>query len=420
VVITDDLDPMIKFASSADGCTAAGQTVTCPIGNMAVNEDKTITFEVEVVTLPGAGKVIPNLASIDGNEPNPDCTDDPNALCNSDDEETPQPEVDLGIKKSDGDAVIHKVGDEFTYTLEVTNAGPDNATGVVVTDPLDERLEFVSSDEGCAADGQDVSCLIGDLAAKETKTVHFKVKALKLPDPGKTIPNVATVSGNEPQPDCDAQHPDALCDSDDEETPGPTSDLGIKKDDGGFVIHTVGDQYRYTFTVTNKGPDDEPNAVVTDVLPEHLKYVTEGSDPACTADGQKVTCKVGLLKAGETQKGSIVVEVVKLPASGKQVHNVASIDGDNPNPDCKAPTPNALCNEDPEDTPYTPPTPPAPPGVHIPGTNATLPRTGASVLGLVAIGLTLIVAGGFFMVTRRRAGGLALARETSHPQGFDA
>jgi uncharacterized repeat protein (TIGR01451 family)/LPXTG-motif cell wall-anchored protein len=421
VVITDDLDPMIKFVSSTAGCTAAGQTVTCPIGNMAVDETKTVSFTVEVVELPGAGKVIPNLASIDGNEPNPDCDDDPTALCNEDEEETPQPEVDLGIVKSDGDAVIRNVGDEFTYTLEVTNAGPDDATGVVITDPLDPRLSFASSEDSCAVDetavqptdgpAQDVvKCLIGDLAAGETKTVSFKVNANELPAPGKTIPNVATVTGNEEQPDCDAEHPDALCDSDDEETPGPSSDLGITKDDGGFVIRKVGDRFTYTFTVTNKGPDDEPNAVLTDVLPAELKFVPPAKN--CTAEGQTVTCKIGAIKAGETLKGTIVVEVVKLPASGKQVHNVASIDGDNPNPDC----PEGLCNEDPEDTPYNPPSTPGP---RIPFTNTTLPRTGASVLGLTALGAVLVGAGALLMTQRRRAG-LALAKETSHPQGLDA
>jgi uncharacterized repeat protein (TIGR01451 family)/LPXTG-motif cell wall-anchored protein len=413
VTITDDLGPMIKFASSTAGCTAAGQAVTCPIGNLGVAETKTVSFNVEVVTLPGAGKTIPNLAAITGNEENPDCDDaHPDALCNTDDEETPQPEVDLGIKKSDGDAVIHKVGDEFEYTLEVTNAGPDAATGVTVTDPLDDRLAFVSSDDGCAASGQDVTCLIGDLAAGETKTVVFKVKALKLPDPGKTIPNVATVTGNEEQPDCDAEHPDALCDTDDEETPGPTSDLGITKDDGGHVIRKVGEQFAYTFTVTNKGPDDEPNAVLTDELPAELRFVPPAKN--CSADGQKVTCKIGAIKAGETLKGTIVVEVVKLPANGKQVHNVASIDGDNPNPDCKGATPKALCNEDPEDTPYQPPASPSTPT--IPGTS--LPRTGATVGGLTAVGLVLIGGGFALMTFRRRRSGLALEADTAHPLGL--
>jgi uncharacterized repeat protein (TIGR01451 family)/fimbrial isopeptide formation D2 family protein/LPXTG-motif cell wall-anchored protein len=416
VVITDPLDAKVKFVSSAAGCAASGQDVTCAIGNLAAGETKTVSFVVEVVTLPGVGKVIPNVAAIDGNEPNPDCDDaHPDALCNTDDEETPQPEVDLGITKSDGDAKIRKVGDEFTYTLEATNAGPDTATGVVITDPLDERLAFVSSDDGCAAEGQDVTCLIGDLAAGETKTVTFKVKALKLPDPGKTIPNVATITGNEPQPDCDDEHPNALCDTDDEETPGPTSDLGIKKNDGGHVIRKVGEKFTYTFTVTNKGPDDEPNAVLTDVLPAELRFVPPAKN--CTADGQTVTCKIGAIKAGETLKGTIVVEVVKLPAAGKQVHNVASIAGDNPNPDCKGSTPKALCNEDPEDTPYQPPAPPkAPAPPTIPGTS--LPRTGASVAGLTGLGLALLAGGAVLMASRRRRG-LALTHETAHPHALD-
>jgi uncharacterized repeat protein (TIGR01451 family)/LPXTG-motif cell wall-anchored protein len=413
VTMTDDLDPKIKFIESADGCTAIGQAVTCPVGNLASGATATRAFTVEVVTLPGAGKVIPNLAAITGNEENPDCDDShPDALCNTDDEETPQPEVDLGIVKSDNDVRATKVGQQFPYTLEVTNAGPDGATGVTITDPLREQIKFINGD-GCAAEGQDVTCLVGDLAAGETKTITLTVEVVQLPAAGKVIENVATVNGNEPQPDCDDEHPDALCDSDDEETPGPESDLGVIKDDKGHVIRTVGEEFDYTITATNNGPDDEPNAVVHDDLPDELRFVEPHRN--CTAEGQKVTCKLGELKAGQKVTGTLRVKVVKLPANGN-IHNVATITGDNPNPDCKAPTPKALCNEDPEDTPYTPP---ATPGVKVPFTSTTLPRTGASVLGLTALGALLIGSGALLMRGRRRAG-LALAQETSHPQGFDA
>jgi LPXTG-motif cell wall-anchored protein len=175
----------------------------------------------------------------------------------------------------------------------------------------------------------------------------------------------------------------------------------------------VGEEFDYTITATNNGPDDEPNAVVHDDLPDELRFVEPHRN--CTAEGQKVTCKLGELKAGQKVTGTLRVKVVKLPANGN-IHNVATITGDNPNPDCKAPTPKALCNEDPEDTPYTPP---ATPGVKVPFTSTTLPRTGASVLGLTALGALLIGSGALLMRGRRRAG-LALAQETSHPQGFDA
>jgi len=197
--------------------------VSCRVGNLAASASAHRSFVVEVVELPGAGHEIPNTARVSGDQPDPDCgTPTPAALCNEDDEKTPQPEIDLGITKTDGDAVVRRVGDEFTYRLEVTNDGPDDATGVTVTDELDPMIGFVSS-EHCVAKGPAVSCDIGDLPAKESVVVGLRVRVVSLPAPGSAIPNVATVQALEPDPDCTDATPAALCNDDDEQTPRPRS-----------------------------------------------------------------------------------------------------------------------------------------------------------------------------------------------------
>jgi uncharacterized repeat protein (TIGR01451 family) len=219
--MTDELDERIRFVSSDDGCTAQGQEVTCAVGDLAVGSEAQRSFVVEVVELPGPGQVVPNVARVDGDQPNPDCAEPtPGAACNEDDEDTPQPSVDLGIAKTDDDAVVRAVGDRFAYRLTTTNAGPDDATGVTITDELDPRLAFVGS-ESCAVDGRIVTCPIGDLAADEAREVAFEVEVVELPEPGRSIPNVASVAGAEPDPDCVEPTPDAACNEDDEDTPRP-------------------------------------------------------------------------------------------------------------------------------------------------------------------------------------------------------
>ena len=57
--------------------------------------------------------------------------------------ETPQ-QADLAIAKTVSDATPN-VGDQITFTITLTNAGPDAATGVQVTDLLPAGLTFVSA-----------------------------------------------------------------------------------------------------------------------------------------------------------------------------------------------------------------------------------------------------------------------------------
>ncbi|WP_345289917.1 hypothetical protein [Kitasatospora albolonga] len=54
----------------------------------------------------------------------------------------------------------HRVapGETFRYTITVVNHGPSAARDVVVTDNLPRPLLFVSSEDGCAARGQKVTC----------------------------------------------------------------------------------------------------------------------------------------------------------------------------------------------------------------------------------------------------------------------
>jgi uncharacterized repeat protein (TIGR01451 family)/LPXTG-motif cell wall-anchored protein len=131
------------------------------------------------------------------------------------------PSADLGIDKTDGDAVVDAIGDTIGYRLTVTNAGPSAATGVVATDVLDPRLRFAASDDGCTAADQTVTCPVGDLAAGATASRSFTATVSELPGPGRSLPNVATVTGDQPNPDCDAEHPRARCNQDDEQTPQP-------------------------------------------------------------------------------------------------------------------------------------------------------------------------------------------------------
>ena len=112
--------------------------------------------------------------------------------------EFPSIAADLALTKSGPwDPVL--VEDQVSYTLTVTNNGPDDATGVTVTDPLPAQVAFVSaaSTQGdCTETAGTVECNLGALAKDSTATVTLNVTA----SAEGTAINTANVIGSETDP----------------------------------------------------------------------------------------------------------------------------------------------------------------------------------------------------------------------------
>ncbi|GAG37510.1 unnamed protein product, partial [marine sediment metagenome] len=107
--------------------------------------------------------------------------------------------ADLEVTKTDApDPVI--AGNQFTYTVTVTNNGPSDATGVAVADTLPPEVTFVSAipTQGSYNSGTNVWTVV-NLDVGETETLTLVVTV----DPATTgtIINEVTVSGDQPDPD---------------------------------------------------------------------------------------------------------------------------------------------------------------------------------------------------------------------------
>src|SRR5439155_3221215 len=86
------------------------------------------------------------------------------------------PHADLAVTKSHSpDPVI--AGTQLTWTLTVTNNGPDPATNVTVTDTLPPQAQYLTNNlnppAGCTAVGQVVTCTLGDI--HNGKSVTFEI-----------------------------------------------------------------------------------------------------------------------------------------------------------------------------------------------------------------------------------------------------
>jgi uncharacterized repeat protein (TIGR01451 family)/uncharacterized delta-60 repeat protein len=106
--------------------------------------------------------------------------------------------ADLALTKTS--SADPTVGDALTYTLTVTNLGPDAAANVTLTDELAATLVSPTTNPSqgtCALTGSAVACDLGPLASGATATVEISATPIR----GGSVANSATVSASTHDPD---------------------------------------------------------------------------------------------------------------------------------------------------------------------------------------------------------------------------
>lgn len=348
-----DLDTVtFQFTPNVAGCIQNPDfpifdepyVVECEIPSLGVEESATITVKVKTLPLPDDLEFLNifNVAKVQslGDEINP-ASADPNPLNNLVVESTLigpfVPIADLFVIKSDSpDPVL--VGSTLTYVLFVSNAGPDPATNVVVTDTLPDTVTFVSAtpDQGSCSgpiDGK-VKCNLGDLEVG----AFTEVRILVTPTVTGTILNVAQIEGDEHDPkssnNISPQTTTVLTRPIEPPEPGEPNgnDLFVLK----FVSPnpaTVGDEILFTIILGNNGTFGSGVTLVDD-LPNGLSLIsaTSSTGEECTLNGDQVRCEIGNvppLGQGET----LIVEILVRADQTGSIPNIAFLDDipDDPN-----------------------------------------------------------------------------------------
>ena len=385
ISITDTVDPALTVTnvsadSGADCSTSTGNLVTCSLTTLASGATVTVTVTYSVTSDVEPG-TIPNTANISSDE------DSTTAEDTVEISEGAVPVADLSVTKSaDTDTVA--AGGTVTYTIVVTNGGPDTALGALITDPM--PLGIDSWTWTCAASGSAVaSCGISngtgdistgvDLGPGDTATIT--VVAVIESDYVGAIANTASSS-----------HPSDPDPSDDVSVSSidvtPTSDVGIEKTSNSSSV-SPGATIIYTLTVTNAGPTAADGVVVTDTLPDGVTHLsTTTSRGSCNIAGQIVTCQVGDMAVDDLVVVTITVRVDSSSA-GSDVTNSAAVSSSSPDPDPS------------NDISST--------SVSVTANPPILPFTGAEVLPKVITALLSLLFGVVILATTRR-------REEDEPQ----
>lgn len=228
--------------------------------------------------------------------------------------------ADLSITKTDSPDPV-AVGGTLTYTLTVENLGPNNATGVTVTDTLPSSVTFVSAtsaDATCTNAGRLVTCDVGTLASGDTATITITVTAQQ----EGNITNSAAISGDQSDP-----VPGNNTASEETQVGAGAAeqvDLSLVKSDSPDPVD-VGSTLTYTLAIDNAGPDTATGVTVTDSLPASVTYQSATTpDGSCSVSGQVVTCDLDPIAA----MGSATVTITVTPQQEGQITNVATVSSD--------------------------------------------------------------------------------------------
>jgi uncharacterized repeat protein (TIGR01451 family) len=314
------LAPGVSFVSAIPGSatvTSSGGQVSATVATMAANTQIVVTVIVEP-TIAGVLDQMVTVSSdgLDGN------------LSNNTSSTTTQvvPAADIAVTIS-GSSPEADPKDDFVYTVSATNDGPSDATGVVLLDTLPAGVTFVSASSSQASaptySNGVVSLSIADISQGTTVTLAIVVAPTA--EPGSTLLDSASVAAVETDPDT-TNNTATLA------TPVVgVSDLGISVTAQPGTAY-VGQDVAFTVTVSNQGPNDEPDAIMTLPVSANVAFASAMYLPGWSstlADGL-LTADLGPMPAG----GTAAVTVVLIPqaAAAGTLTTTFSIQGDNTDP----------------------------------------------------------------------------------------
>jgi uncharacterized repeat protein (TIGR01451 family) len=320
VSVADPTPAGLTFVSNAGDCTTA---FPCALGTVADGATRTITSTYTV----SAGYAVPgpivNTATVSSSTTDPDGSDDSDSVST-----TVTASADVSVTKSDATDPIELDADQV-YTITVSNAGPSNATGVVVTDTIDAATTFVSSTGGCVNSMGTLTCNVGALAAGAstvfTVTVH-------VPDTAPTDDTLQAGPCNGSEDICNnvsvtaaQSDPDPSDNADSEPTdvePLNVEGLRLAVTDSPDAV-LAGSTLTYVLTYSNVGAQTIQNANLTVTYDGATTFVS--ATPAATMGSG--FWALGSLTPGETGQITVTTSVSAVATDGSSLLLSAELNG---------------------------------------------------------------------------------------------
>ncbi|MEM6705195.1 MAG: IPTL-CTERM sorting domain-containing protein [Acidobacteriota bacterium] len=366
------------------GNSGGDTTVAVDLGDLLSPTTATITFDVTIddPLVPAGTTQIVNQGSAQSADEPGEPSDDPDTGGDDDPTITPIGTTPvLDVTKADGllidadTSLDVSLGDTLRYTVELTNTGLGDATGVTLTDTPDASSSLVAgtvtTTQGSVTLGNSggdttVEVDLGTLGAGATATVTFDVSVDAVP-PSGFLRNQGITRSNE-LPDEPSDDPDTPNDDDPTDTPVGTQPLveAVKTDllavdaDGDGSVGP-GDTLRFVVTLENTGAADANGARFRDTPGANTTLVattvqtSQGTVTTGNGAGDgTVDVDLGTLPAGA--QATVAFDVLidsPLPAGVVQVANQGTVSVDTL-PDEPTDDPDTPGDDDPTTTPVGP------------------------------------------------------------------
>ena len=287
VTLSDNVPPHTTFdaSSSSAGWSCGGGLCSLPVGDVlagAAAQVYTIAFQIDSPLAAGVTEISNTAVAADDGVSGPDL----NPADNTSTDTTPVgggggTGPDLQVFKSDGGASAD-AGDVVVYTLTLSNAGNQHASGVTLSDNVPPHTTFdaSSSSAGWSCGGGLCSLSVGDVlagAAAQVYTIAFQIDsplAAGVTEISNTVIAADDGSGGGDLNPADNTSTDT--------TPvgsggGTGPDLQVLKDDGAVSVD-AGELLIYTLTVSNVGNQHARGVVLSDVIPQGTSFDAAESD----------------------------------------------------------------------------------------------------------------------------------------------
>ncbi|MGB0931466.1 MAG: T9SS type A sorting domain-containing protein, partial [Chitinophagales bacterium] len=331
------------------------------VGDLASGEGATLKLEVLVGDFTGTLTYFAQVQTSDSNDPNSIPGNDTDQTPNEDDEATisyiyiptgTDIDLELNISSNVGEFNLYE---NVTYTIEVTNNGPANASGVQVATAVPAGMAFTSKTASKGSYNLWAGVwTVGDLANGETATLEVVTFTL---NNSASITNFAQVKAAQ-QDDSDStpnSNNTGVPVEDDEDSvtiipAGSTNnmiDLALSKT-ANVSTAKAGDAITYTLVIVNNGTEMATGVTVEDLLPSNLTF-TGSTASKGSYDETTGIWNVTMLPIGGSATLNIhtTVDAIALPMTNFAQVKTANEEDVDSTPDSNAGT---TPNEDDEDS----------------------------------------------------------------------